>query len=240
MFQHASNELEIPGVVDWSKHFDRAYQAPPSKHMAAITKPSEVAGLLKAIQSYRETNLLTALLLKFSVLTFVRPGEARQAEWTEIDDKDRLWRVPTGKIKMGRAHLVPLSPQILALLEELRTVSGCGRFLFPGFRGNDRPVCDGVARAALRRIGYSNEDITPHGFRTTASTILHEKGFPTDWIEIQLSHKDRNKVRAAYRHPAEFLEGRKKMMNWWGGYINSLENDSLEPHLPILPFIQEG
>ena len=152
---------------------------------------------------------------------FVRPGELRHAEWSEIDWKEQLWRIPKEKMKMRTPHLVPLSDQVLAVLESLKEYTGLSRYLFPGQRGNGRPMSDMAINAALRYLGYSGDDITGHGFRSMASTILNEKGYNRDWIERQLAHTEHDNVRAAYNY-AEYLPERRKMMQDWANYLDSL------------------
>ena len=240
VFQRALNSMEIPGVVDWAKQFPKMYLSPPPVHRAAITKPSELAKLLRAVNAYSDVSLLSSLFLRFSLLTFVRPGEAQKAEWFEFDLQDRLWRIPAQKMKMRRPHIVPLTDHSLAILDKLRSISGGGQYVFPNLYKKDRPISENLARVALRTMGFGKDVVTPHGFRTTASTILNEKGWPSIWIERQLAHQDKNKVRDAYRHAAEFLPGRKKMMDWWGHYLDALETGEPEPELPINFFSHEG
>ena len=155
----------------------------------------------------------------FSILTFARPGEVRAAEWAEFDLDRQEWRIPTEKMKMRRTHIVPLSTQALKLLEELRPISGSGRWLFPSPRNDGRPLSENGVRVALRSMGFRNEDITPHGFRAMASTLLNENGWLPDVIERQLAHVERNQVRAAYNH-AEYLSERRRMMQWWADWLD--------------------
>nr|WP_240546915.1 site-specific integrase [Alloalcanivorax xenomutans] len=153
-------------------------------------------------------------------LTFVRPGELRQAKWEEFDLEAGMWEVPAERMKMRVPHLVPLSPQTLATLEQLRELTGNTELLFPGRSNIRKPISDNTWRQALHAMGYK---VTAHGFRATASTLLNEMGYRADAIERQLSHGERNKVRAAYNR-AEYLEERREMMNHWGGYLAALEN----------------
>ncbi|MDL2314049.1 tyrosine-type recombinase/integrase, partial [Desulfovibrio sp. OttesenSCG-928-C14] len=218
-------DTEIPGVeMDWTEQLRRQYPNLTSqeKHRAAITDPRQVKGLMKAIAAYEKTSLLTHLALRFSVLTFARPGEIRQAEWKEIDWDNELWRIPAEKMKMRQPHLVPLATQTLDVLERLLPLSGQGRYLFPSVRTEDRPMSEATITAALRRMGYGKEEICAHGFRGMASTLLNEKGHNRDWIERQLAHGAADSVRAAYNH-ADFLEGRRKMMQWWANYLDKLQ-----------------
>ena len=228
VLQFAPPEL---GVIDWTKQIGRQqYPAPPVQHRAALARPDEIAGLMKAIESYRAIGFVTALAMKFSALTFARPGEVRHAEWAEIDEKERLWRIPPEKMKAKRPHLVPLAPQTLAVIEELRPITSRSKYLFPSTRTNDRPMSEITVLAAIRRLGYSKSDMSAHGFRGTASTVLNEKGWNRDWIERQLAHIEGNSVRAAYNH-TDYLDGRRKMMDWWAAYLEALGTDTATPHV---------
>ena len=166
---------------------------------------------------------VTTLALKLAPLVFVRPGELRAAEWTEFDLENAEWRIPGERMKMGDPHLVPLSRQALAILRELQPLARGGRYLFPSLRTRDRPMSDNTINAALRRMGYTTEEQTGHGFRSMASTLLNEQGFPPDVIELQLAHTERNKVRAAY-NKAQRLPERRKMMQAWADYLDRLRD----------------
>lgn len=215
-------DMEIPGVEkDWTEQLIRQYPnlTAREKHRAAIIDPRQVKGLLLSIEGYRETSLLTHLALKFSALTFARPGEVRHAEWSEIDWENELWRIPADKMKMRQPHFVPLATQTLEVLEWLERLSGGGKYLFPSVRTVDRPMSEATITAALRRMGYGKEEMCAHGFRGMASTILNEKDYNRDWIERQLAHGAQDTVRAAYNH-ADFLDGRRKMMQFWANYLD--------------------
>ncbi len=192
-----------------------------SKHMATLTKPSDIALLMKNINAYPHAVVRCAL--KFSALTFCRPGEIRHAEWNEIDFENREWRIPAEKMKMKRVHIVPLATQAIEVLIFLRDLTGKGRWLFPSARMDGRPMSENTVRVALRSMGYSNEQMTAHGFRGMASTRLNEMGWPPDVIERQLAHAERNSVRAAYNH-AEYLPERQKMMQFWADYLDEITN----------------
>ena len=196
-----------------------ALQTRKGKHHGTLTDPAQVAILIRSIHAYPYPLVRCGLL--FSALTFARPGEIRHAEWTELDLDRREWRIPAEKMKMKRAHIVPLSKQALTLLEELRGLSGGGQWIFPSARNDGRPMSENTIRMALRTMGYVNGEMTPHGFRGMASTLLNENGFSPDVIERQLAHVERNAVRAAYNH-AEYLPERKKMMQWWSDYLDGL------------------
>jgi integrase len=161
--------------------------------------------------------------LKLAPLLFVRPGELRHAEWNEFDlDSDEpLWRIPAEKMKMRQQHVVPLAKQALVLLRELQSVTGRGQFVFPSLRSGSRPMSENTVNAALRRMGYTTEEMTGHGFRSLASTCLNEQGYHPDLIELQLAHAERNQVRAAY-NKAQRLPDRRKMMQAWGDFLDGL------------------
>ena len=218
-------DREIPGIeVDWASQLrGKQYSNPEPKHRAAITTPKDVGKLMRAIEAYRDTSLVTSIAMRFSAFTFCRPGEIRHAEWTEIDWDEKLWRIPGSKMKMGQAHLVPLAKQALELLRELREITGHKKYLFPTTWGSQKPMSEATVLAALRRMDYDKEQMSAHGFRGMAATLLNEKGFNRDWIERQLAHSERNKVRAAYNH-SEFLEDRRKMMQWWASYLDELRD----------------
>jgi integrase len=197
---------------------------PPTKpkHMATITSPDKVGELMRSIYGYKG-NLITRCALKFAPLTFVRPGELRHAEWVEINIDEAVWRIPAEKMKMRSVHIVPLSKQAVAVLEEIKPLTGNGKYVFPSLRSGSRPMSDNTILAALRRMGYAKEEMTGHGFRGMASTVLHEKGWATDCIERQLAHAEGNSVKAAYNH-AQHLPERTKMMQWWADYLGDLRN----------------
>src|SRR5207253_1349876 len=164
---------------------------------AAITEPSKVGQLLRAIQEY-DGQPTTHAALRLAPYVFVRPGELRGASWSEFDLDGAEWRIPAERMKMGELHLVPLSRQAVAILRELQPLTGGGRYVFPAIGPQERPLSENTLSAALRRLGYSRDEMTAHGFRSTASTLLNEQGWNPDIIELQLAHKERNKVRAAY------------------------------------------
>ncbi len=188
------------------------------RHRAALTNPKDVSRLMKAIFSYEESSLQTCIALKFSALTFCRPGEIRHAEWSELDFDEKLWRIPAEKMKMRQPHLVPLATQTIELLQQLRPMTGHSRYLFPSLRSADRPMSEACITAALRRMGFTKDEMVAHGFRGMASSMLNEQGFNRDWIERQLAHGEGDKVRAAYNH-AQYLTQRHKMMQDWGNYL---------------------
>ena len=183
---------------------------PPTKpkHMATITSPDKIGELMRAIDGY-QGNLITRCALKFAPLTFVRPGELRHAEWVEINIEEQVWKIPAEKMKMRSVHIVPLSRQAIVVLEEILPLTGDGKYVFPSLRTGSRPMSENTVLAALRRMGYAKEEMTGHGFRGMASTVLHEKGWSTDVIERQLAHAESNSVKAAYNHAQHLPERRK-------------------------------
>lgn len=193
------------------------------QHRAAATR-AELPALLRAVSGY-QGQIITRIALQFLVLTFVRPGELRKAQWNEFDLEAKVWRIPAERMKMGTEHLVPLSRQALALLETLRPVSGHYDLLFPGERSRVKPISENTMTYALYRLGYKSR-ATAHGFRTTAPSILNEEGFNPDAIERQLSHLERNQVRGAYTQHAEYLKDRITMMQWWADYLEQMESGS--------------
>lgn len=195
---------------------------PPAKerHHPSITDPKELGELLRAIDAYAGS-FVVRCALKLAPLLFVRPGELRHAEWSEVDLEAAEWRIPASKMKMRVQHIVPLSRQAVAVLQELHPLTGADRFLFPGVRSSSKPMSENTINAALRYMGYSADQVTGHGFRSTASTLLNEQGWNRDAIERQLAHAERNNVRAAYNF-AEFLPERRKMMQTWADFLDGL------------------
>jgi len=189
------------------------------QHQASLPR-NELPEFLKHIAHY-DGYPLTRLALRLLTLTFVRPGELRHARWEELELENKLWRIPAKRMKMDSEHIVPLSDQALAVLKELQLISGKYPLLFPGTRNINNPMSENTLTYAMYRMGYKSR-ATAHGFRATASSILNEEGFNRDAIERQLAHQERNKVRGAYTHHAEYLKDRCKMMQWWADYLDTL------------------
>lgn len=187
---------------------------------AAIIDPDAVADLLRAIHAYTGQPV-TLAALKLAPLLFVRPGNLRAMEWSEIDLDRAEWRIPAGKMKVREPHAVPLALQALVILRELKPLTGRGRYVFPSLRTSDRPMSENTINAALRRLGYDKETMTGHGFRAMASTRLNEMGWAPDVIERQLAHAERNKVRAAYNR-ASHMDDRRRMMQAWADCLDEL------------------
>ncbi|MCB2216371.1 MAG: tyrosine-type recombinase/integrase [Desulfobulbaceae bacterium] len=195
------------------------------KPMAAIVSPEEIGALLRAIDGY-QGEYSTKAALRFSVLTFARPGEIRRAEWREINWIAREWRIPADKMKMRRDHVVPLSVQALQVLRGLHKLTGQGKYLFPSLRSASRPMSENTVLAALRRLGYSKDEMTAHGFRAMASSLLHEEGYDPMLIELQLAHRVGNAVAAAYNR-AERIEERTGMMQEWSNLLDRLQGKNV-------------
>ncbi len=194
---------------------------PRVKHRAAVTDAKDLGALLRAIDDF-EGQTTTRTALRLLAILFPRPGELRMAEWSEFDLDEAVWAIPAHRAKMRREHRIPLPRQALAELEALRAVTGNGRLVFPCVRTVLRPISENTLNAALRRLGYSKEEATSHGFRATASTLLNESGkWNPDAIERQLAHVEKNAVRRAYAR-GEHWDERVKMMQWWADHLDTL------------------
>jgi len=177
--------------------------------------------LLRAIEGYKGAPE-TKGALELLALTFVRPGELRAAEWAEFDLDASIWVIPATRMKMRRAHLVPLAPRAVAILRRLQIISGGGRFVFPSIRTRERCMSEDTINAALRRLGFTSEEMTGHGFRAAASSMLNECGqFNADAIGPQLAHVDNDNIRRAY-HRADYWDERVKMMAYWATYCEAM------------------
>jgi integrase len=206
---------------------------PPVKptHHAAITDPKAIAALLRAIDGYRGS-LVTRCAIRLAPLVFLRPGELRHAQWSEIDLEQSEWTIPAERMKMREPHLVPLSSQAVAILRDVKTLTGHGRYVFPSARTGERPMSDNAILAALRRMGYTKDEMSGHGFRAMARTILDEVlGVRPDFIEHQLAHAVRDPNGRAYNRTAHLVE-RRKMMQQWADYLDKLKAgaDVIELH----------
>jgi integrase len=195
--------------------------SPKVTHRAALTNWDGFEGLLRAIWSYEGT-IETRAALKLMALLYPRPGELRQAEWTEFDLDNAAWTIPAARTKMRRAHKKPLPALAVEILRDLQRHTGNRRLAFPSTQSAERPLSENTMNAALRRLGYSNTEATSHGFRATASTLLNESGlWAADAIEAELGHVGADEVRRAY-HRALYWEERVKMADWWAGEIDAL------------------
>lgn len=191
------------------------------KHHAAILEPAKVGELMRAIEGY-DGQPITQFALRFSPYVFVRPGELRRAEWCEIDLEAAVWRIPAAKMKGRQEHAVPLARQSLTILKEAQELTGDGKFVFPSIRSPRNPMSENTINAALRRLGFGKDEMTAHGFRAMASTLLNESGkWSADAIERSLAHKDKDHIRAAYHRGAHWKE-RVEMAQWWADYLDGL------------------
>lgn len=203
-----------------------ALKSPKKTHMATITDPKEIGKLLLAIEGYQGSPSVKAAL-QLSPMLFCRPGELRQLEWSEVSFDDARIDIPVHKMKTReQAHVIPLCSQALAILVELKRFTGRGQYVFPSARGGARPLSDNGVRTALRSLGYGNDEITPHGFRAMARTLLDEVlGYRVDWIEHQLAHAVKDPNGRAYNRTAH-LEGRREMMQGWADYLDGLREQA--------------
>jgi integrase len=200
-----------------------ALTTPKTTHHAAIVDPPEVGILLKTMDGY-SGQAVTRLAMRLSPHLFVRPGELRQAEWKEIDVEKALWSIPPERMKMRRPHRVPLSRQVLGMIEDLREITGHRQYLFPCLGNPRRPMSENGVNQALRRLGYATDEVTAHGFRAMAATLLNEMGqWNPDAIERQLAHQKVSSVRRAYAR-GEYWDERVAMMQHWSDYLDSLRD----------------
>ncbi len=206
-----------------------AIATPKPKPRAAITDPKKLGPLLRAIDGF-DGHVPTRAALRLLPLLFPRPGELRQAEWEEFDFDACVWSVPADRMKMRRPHRVPLAKQAIEILAELRKATGDLKLAFPQIRALSRPLSDGTLNAALRRLGYGSDEVTPHGFRATAASLLNESGkWNPDAIDRQLAHVDDNEVRRAYVR-SQYWDERVEMMQWWADHLDGLKT---RPTLPV-------
>ncbi|QMF84065.1 tyrosine-type recombinase/integrase [Klebsiella pneumoniae] len=193
-----------------------------SKHYPFLTV-EELPDFFKALSGYTGSPLIV-LAARLLILTGVRTGELRGAFWSEFDLEKAVWEIPAERMKMKRPHLVPLSTQALEIVQQLKVMSGQYPLVFPGRNDPRKTMSEASINQVFKRIGYTGK-VTGHGFRHTMSTILHEEGFNTAWIETQLAHVDKNAISGTYNH-ALYLEGRKEMMQWYGDYVDSCESNN--------------
>ena len=198
-----------------------ALAQPVKTHFKSITDPAEVGPLISAINNYQATPVVMAAL-RLTPLLFCRPGELRHLEWQEVNFDEARIELPASKMKTKEPHIIPLATQAMDILKKLQLITGRSMFVFPSARGNSRPLSENGVRTALRTLGYTNEQISPHGFRAMARTILDEVlNFPVDWIEHQLAHSVKDANGRAYNR-TKHLEQRRGMMQKWADYLNEL------------------
>ena len=212
-----------------------ALTAPTVTHRAAITDPIAFGALLRAMADDTGGAPETRAVLELLALTFVRPGELRAAEWSEFDLDAAIWTIPADKMKMRRAHRVPLAPRVVAILRDLKAIASGSKYVFPSVRTGARPMSENTINAALRRIGFAQHEMTGHGFRSAASSMLNESGlFNPDAIERQLAHVDNDSVRRAY-HRADYWEERVRMMTYWADRCDAMRRGGA-----VVPFTKSG
>lgn len=181
----------------------------------------ELPEFLSSVDKYQGSQIVRTAL-NILMLTGLRPGELRKSEWSFIDFESKTWKLPEKIMKMGRVHVVPMSDQVISLLRQIQPISGDYQYIFPSRTNHKKHLSEMAINTMIGRMGYRGR-ATGHGFRHTMSTILHEKGFNTAWIELQLAHVDKNSIRGTYNH-ALYLEGRREMMQWYADYIDELRS----------------
>ena len=209
------------GEVDPTSVLRGALIAPRTKHHPALVEPEAVGELLRTIDAY-SGNAITRLACQISPHVMLRPGELRQSSWSDIDRDKAVWTIPAERMKMRRPHAVPLSRQVLQYLEELYPLTGPEGFVFPAFHTSKRPMSENTVNQAFRRMGYAAGEVTAHGLRTTASSLLNESGkWSPDAIERSLAHADANAIRGIYNR-GRYWEERVAMHQWWSDYLDKL------------------
>ncbi|HGJ4323316.1 TPA: tyrosine-type recombinase/integrase [Salmonella enterica subsp. diarizonae serovar 61:l,v:1,5,7] len=196
-----------------------AMQGHESTHYPFLTT-EELPAFFKALAGYSGSELMV-LAARLLIITGLRTGELRGALWSEIDTNKALWEISAERMKMRRPHIIPLSTQALAIIEQIRAMTGQFPLLFPGRNDPSKTMSEASINQIFKRIGYTGR-VTGHGFRHTMSTVLHEQGYNTAWIETQLAHVDKNAIRGTYNH-AQYLDGRREMLQWYADYMASLE-----------------
>jgi len=204
-----------------------ALQVPQSKHFAFMKEPKRIGQLLRMIDGYQGTAAVKAAF-RLAPLLFVRPNELRNMQWSEINLDEAMWRIPAEKMKMREQHLVPLSRQAVAILKDLSELTSNESYVFPSARKKGQSMSNNAILAALRTMGVPKDEMSGHGFRHMASTLLHEQGWNSDVIERQLAHDERDRSKAAYNH-AQHLPERVRMMQAWADYLDKLKADTAQP-----------
>ena len=219
VFRYAVASARLPS--DPTRDLRGALTTPSVTHYGAIIDPERVGELLRAIDGYTGQPV-SRLAMQLAPHVFVRPGELRHADWEEFDLEEALWTITAAKTKMRKEHHVPLSRQAIAILGELHALTGPNGYVFPSIRSRARPMSDNTINAGLRRLGYASDEMTGHGFRAMASTLLNESGkWHPDAIERALAHGDSDRVRAAYHRGAHWDE-RVRMAQWWSDHLDTL------------------
>ncbi|EPC4331239.1 integrase [Enterobacter asburiae] len=213
------------GLIDAvpSVNIGKAFEKPQKKNMPSI-RPDQLPQLMQTMRT-ASISLPTRCLFMWQLLTITRPAEAAEARWNEVDLETREWKIPASRMKMNRAHTVPLSDEAIAVLEIMKPLSGNRDFIFPSRIKPNQPMNSQTVNAALKRAGFEGI-LVSHGLRSIASTALNEKGFPPDAIEAALAHIDKNEVRRAYNR-SDYLEQRRQMMQWWANFVAAADSKSL-------------
>lgn len=223
---------------DPSQDLKEALATPEKKHLAAVTDPKEVGALLRILDGYEGSPVVRAAL-QLAPLTFVRPGELRTAEWSEIDWEAYEWRIPASKMKTKIDHIVPLSNQALDVLKDLQPLTGKFKYIFPSARSPRRPMSNNAVLAAMRRMDIPKEQMSGHGFRAMARTILDEVlGYRVDWIEHQLAHAVKDVHGRAYNRTAH-LDRRKEMMQRWANYLDQIRTEAMHGNIVAAPIAKQ-
>ncbi len=201
-------------------------------HRAALTEPHKIGQLLRSINDYEGTAVVKAAL-QLHPLVVTRPGELRHMEWCEIDFESATWEIPSGKMKMKNPHIVPLSKQAITILKTLQLLTGDGKYVFPSIRTTVRPISDNTLNASLRRIGYTSEEMTSHGWRAVFRTLTDEQlGIRVDYVEHQLAHQVKDPLGRAYNR-TKHLKQRRELMQTWADYLDRLAADIKGKVIPI-------
>ncbi|MDE1496744.1 tyrosine-type recombinase/integrase [Xenorhabdus bovienii] len=194
--------------------------APHKKEHYSFLTVDEIPEFYKSLNAYTGS-FIVKMGMRLQMIIGARPGELRKAEWSEVDFNKAQWEIPAAKMKMRRPHIVPLSSQAIDILEQIKPITVQGKYVFQGRNDANKPMSEMALNLLIRRIGYTGQ-ATSHGFRHTMSTILHEQGYPSEWIETQLAHVDKNSIRGTYNH-AQYLDGRREMLQWYADYMETLE-----------------
>jgi integrase len=210
-----------------------AVASPKQKHFAAITDPTRMGDLLQLLDRYAERHLVVGSALQLMALLYPRPGELRQAQWSEFDLQKGMWEIPAKRMKLRHAHTKPLSRQAVAILKRLHKLTGPQGFVFPANGRSNRPLSENTMNVALRRMGIAAAEHSSHGFRATASTLLNASNlYSIDAIEHSLAHRDRDTVRRAYAR-GDALTERKKMTQWWADHLDTLRSGGTAKIVPL-------
>lgn len=217
-----TGRAETNPVVDLAS----ALKTPKQKHFPHLSV-EQLPDFLRDLNNY-SGSIVTRNATRLLMLTGLRTIELRASEWADIDFEKSIWSIPAGRMKMRRPHIVPLSSQAAELLREVHQLTGRGKYVFPGRNDAGKPMSEASINQVIKRIGYAGQ-ATGHGFRHTMSTILHEQGYNTAWIETQLAHVDKNSIRGTYNH-AQYLDGRREMLQWYASYMDALERNENVVH----------